>query len=234
MIFCFIIVIFKKHTVMKKVFVLLVFITGSLAGTAQIKKSAVLLGGQLGFNNSSSDYTSNTPPNTPQNQKNKGANFGIAIGSAIKDNVVVGINAGYGSFKNENTVGITTFTSTTDQYNFGIFYRQYKSLGRNFYFLGEAGVGYNGSKQTDKNTPVINDVTRKSSGVQLYLSPGVAYQVSKKLQLEILIPNIVSAGYSVNKTTSTGNNTKQDQFNINTNLSGSPLNSLAVGFRFIL
>jgi Outer membrane protein beta-barrel domain len=225
---------FKKLIIMKKVFVLLVFITGSLAGTAQIKKSAVLLGGQLGFNNSSSDYTSNTPPNTPQNQKNKGANFGIAIGTAIKDNVVVGINAGYGSFKNENTVGVTSFTSTTDQYNFGVFYRQYKSLGRNFYFLGEAGIGYNGSKQTDKNTPVVNDVTRKNSGVQLYLSPGISYQVSKKLQLEILVPSIVSAGYSKNKTTSQVNNSTQDQFSINTNLNGSPLNALAVGFRFIL
>jgi Outer membrane protein beta-barrel domain len=219
---------------MKKAFTLLLFIAGGLASTAQIKKGAILLGGQLGFNNSSSDYTSNTPPNTPQNQKNKGANFGIAIGTAIKDNVVVGINAGYGYYKNENTVGITSFTSTTDQYNFGVFYRQYKSLGRNFYFLGEAGIGYNGSKQTEKNTPVINDVTRKSSGLQLYLSPGVSYQVIKKLQLEILIPGIVSAGYNKTKSASQVNNTTQDNFSINTNLNGSPLNSLAVGFRFIL
>jgi hypothetical protein len=225
---------FKKHMIMKKTFVLLLLIGTTAAVTAQIKKGAILLGGQLGFNNSSGDYTSNTPPNTPQNQKSRGANFGIAIGSAIKDNVVVGINAGYGSYKNENTVGITSFTSTTNQYNFGVFYRQYKSLGRNFYFLGEAGIGYNGSKQTDKNTPVVNDVTRKSSGVQLYLSPGVAYQVSKKLQLEILVPNIVSAGYSKNKTTSQVNNSTQDNFYINTNLNGPPLNNLAVGFRFIL
>jgi Outer membrane protein beta-barrel domain len=220
--------------IMKKTFALLVFIAGSIAGTAQIKKGAVLLGGQLGFNNSTSDYNSTVPPNTPQNQKSKGANFGIAIGTAIKDNVVVGINAGYGSSNNENTVGISSFTSTSKQYNLGVFYRQYKSLGRNFYFLGEAGIGYTGSKQTDKNTPVVNDVTRKSSGMQLYLSPGVAYQVSKKLQLEILVPNIVSAGYSKNKTTSQVNNSTQDNFGINTNLNGSPLNSLAVGFRFIL
>jgi Outer membrane protein beta-barrel domain len=219
---------------MKKTFVLLLFIATTAAATAQIKKGAVLLGGQLGVYNSSSDYTSNTPPNTPQNQKNKGANFGIAIGTAIKDNVVVGINGGYSSYKNENTVGITTLTSTTDQYNFGVFYRQYKSLSRNFYFLGEAGIGYIGSKQTEKNTSVVNDVTRKNSGVQLYLSPGISYQVSKKLQLEILIPNIVNAGYSKNKITSQVNNSAQDNFYINTNLNGSPLNNLAVGFRFIL
>jgi hypothetical protein len=225
---------FKKHNIMKKTFALLLLIVCSIVSAAQIKKGAILLGGQLGVYNSSIDYTSSTPPNTPQNQKNKGANFGIVIGTAIKDNVVVGINTGYGYYKNENTVGITSFTSNTDQYNFGVFYRQYKSLGRNFYFLGEAGVGYIGSKQTDKNTPVVNDVTRKSSGVQLYVNPGVAYQVSKKLQLEILVPNIVSAGYSKNKTTSQVNNSTQDNFYINTNLNGPPLNNLAVGFRFIL
>ncbi len=219
---------------MKIIFVLLLFIGTTAASTAQIKKGAVLLGGQLGVYNFSSDYTSNTPPNTPQNQKSKGANFGIAIGTAIKDNVVVGINAGYGSSNNENTVGITSFTSTSNQYNFGVFYRQYKSLGRNFYFLGEAGIGYTGGKQTETNTPVVNDVTRKSSGVQLYVSPGIAYKVSKKLQLEILVPNIVSAGYTKNKTTSQINNSTQDNFSINTNLNGSPLNNFAVGFRFIL
>jgi hypothetical protein len=221
---------------MKKTFVLLLFIGATAAAAAQIKKGALLLGGQFGFNNSTSDVTFSppNPPNTTQTQKSKGGNFNIAIGKAIEENSVIGLNAGYGSSKNENISGINSFTSKADQYNVGIFYRRYKKLAARFYFFGEVGAGYTGSKQKDKATPAINDVTRKSSGGQMYLTPGIAYQIAKKLQLELLIPNIVSANYNVNKTTSTGNNTKQDQFNINTNLNGSPLNSLGLGFRFIL
>jgi hypothetical protein len=222
--------------IMKKTFVVLILIAGSLASIAQIKKDAILLGGQLGFYNSTSEaiFSPPNPPNTQQTQKNKGSNFNVAIGKAITENSVIGLNTGYGGSKNETISGTNSFTSKLDQYNVGVFYRQYKKLATRFYFFGEGGVGYFASKQTDKNTPAINDVTRKGSGGQLYLTPGVSYQTGKKLQLEILIPNIVSASYSVNKTTSTGNNTKQDQFSINTNLNGSPFNALAVGFRFIL
>lgn len=222
--------------IMKKTFALLLFIGTTAAATAQIKKGAVLLGGQFGFNNSTYEATFSppNPPNTTQTQKNKGGNFSIAIGKAIAENAVIGLNAGYSGGKNENVNGINIFTSKYNQYNAGIFYRRYKKLASRFYFFGEGGVGYFASKQTDKNTPAINDVTRKGSGGQFYLTPGIAYQTGKRLQLEILIPGIVSANYSVTKTTSTGSNTKQDQFYINTNLNGSPLNNLAVGFRFIL
>lgn len=221
---------------MKKTFALLLLTTGSLAGMAQIKKGAVLLGGQLGFNNSTSDVTFSppNPPNTTQNQKNKGGNFNIAIGKAVAENAVIGLNAGYSGGKNENTSGVNSFTSKYNQYNAGVFYRQYRKLANRFYFFGEGGIGYFTSKQTDTNTPAINNVTRKSTGGQMYLTPGIAYQIGKKLQLELLIPNIVSANYSVNKTTSTGSNTKQDQFNINTNLNGLALNSAGIGFRFVL
>ncbi len=217
---------------MKKILSLsLLFICCGFLATAQIKKGAVLLGGQIAFSDAESENTNNQQ----QTQKNNNALFRISVGKAIKENTVVGINAGYGSSKNEifnnNTLN---FSSDFKQYSVGIFYRQYKKIGGNFYFFGEGGADYIGSTQKDNSFPVNNPVTRKGSGVQLSLTPGISYQVLKKLQLEILIPEIAALQYNTLKTTSQNSTSKQNQFSFNTSLSSSPLNSLGIGFRLVL
>jgi hypothetical protein len=212
----------------------LLFICSSLLATAQIKKGAVLLGGQIAFSDAESE-SNNNQPNQQQTQKNNNAFFRISVGKAIKENTVAGINAGYGSNKNEN-FNNNTLVSSSDfkQYSVGVFYRQYKKIGGNFYFFGEGGADYIGSTQKDNNFPGNNLITRKGSGVQLSLTPGISYQVLKKLQLEILIPDIAALQYNTLKTTAQNSNSKQNQFSFNTSLSSSPFNSLGVGFRLVL
>ena len=209
---------------------LIAIVTGNLTH-AQIKKGAVLLGGQVAVE----QIDTHGGVNLQSNQKNNAAVFNISIGKAIKENTVWGIKAGYGSNKNKVTTGANSATNQNKFYNLGLFYRKYKNLSNNFYFFGEAGAGYYGITQTSTDNTGNNNSKNTLSALQLSLTPGIAYQVCNKLQLEILLPNMVIAQYGVSKNTIQNKVvSKSDQFQFSTNLNGSPFNALAFAFRLIL
>ncbi len=216
---------------MRKVLsLLLITIAVNTTTNAQIKKGAVLLGGQIAV-----AYSDNNGTNNSQTvQKNNATIFNLSVGKAIKENTVIGIKAGYGGNKNKTTSGPNSYNNDVKFYNAGLFYRKYKNLGTNFYFFGEAGAGYYGTRQTI-NDNAGNDTENNVSGFQLSITPGIAYQVCNKLQLEVLIPNMVTAQYAVAKHKAPNNVvSKSDQFQFSTNLNGSPFNALAFAFRLIL
>lgn len=216
---------------MKKILSLsLLLITVNFMLIAQIKKDAVLLGGQLSYNNNSNNYLPNQ--NT---QKSTGGNFNIIIGKAFKENTVAGFNVGYSYGKAENFYNGTSFyNSKSNQYNFGLFYRKYKKLGGDFYLFGEAGSNFFTSKQTSSDVSGINKVITDGTGINVILSPGISYNLCKKFQLEIILPGIAGINYTSYKSTPQNNNNKQQQFGISTSLNGSLLNSVGIGFRLIL
>ena len=220
---------------MRKAIVLAaLFTTGYLFTSAQIKKDAILLGGQVSYNSNSNAYWNITQP-SQTNQKNNGGNFNITIGKAFKENAVTGIKLGYSTSKSENSYNGTSFyNAKANQFNLGLFCRKYKKLGGDFYFFGEGGLDYFKSKQTNTDVAGNNKTVVDGSSGNLSLSPGISYQVCKKLQLEILLPGIISAQYGNYKATPQTNNSKQEYFSINTNLNGSLLNSVGIGFRFVL
>lgn len=201
-----------------------------LFSSAQIKKDAVLLGGHISFG---SNKTSTTPASSET--KNNSATFNLLAGKAFKQNQVFGLYGGYGQSKSENIFTNNTATTTNTSYSAGVFYRHYKNLSKNFYFFGEATAGYNGNKSVNKNQQPATKSTFTNNGVAIGISPGISYQVCNKLQLEVLMPQF--AGLQYGSTKSTANNgsvSKSSGFNFSTNLNTSLLNSLALGFKFIL
>jgi hypothetical protein len=201
-----------------------------ITGNAQIQKGRVLLGGQLSFGNSINKFAN---PGQ-QDQKSSSGNFRISGGKAVKENTVIGIDAGY-SFSNYDDIynGGTYSTSKNNGFTAGIFYRQYRKLVGAFFFLGEAEAGYLGSKEVTTFTSANPKVTRKVAGGQILLTPGISYAVNKRLRAEISLPGIVQADYRVTKFTN-ASPAKQNSFSINTNLDQSVFNALAIGFRFVL
>ena len=109
-----------------------------LSAHAQIKKKSILLGGQIAFVNSSINYST-----MQSNQKEKDAAFNISIGKAIKDNSVYGINISYQPSTIKNFFnGAAFINQKVNQYSFGAFYRQYKSLSKDFYFFIQPEADY--------------------------------------------------------------------------------------------
>ncbi len=195
----------------------------------QIKKSSILLGGQVSYSNSTTDNSTSQSDN-----ESKSGFFNLSIGKAFKENAIYGSNISYSPYSSKN---IYTSSTSTDlkysRYTLGFFYRNYSNLAKDFYFFTEAGISYLTSKQTNTNVSGVEVSTEKQNGGRFYLTPGLSYKIFKKLQLEIIIPNIAAIQYTNSSSKSEANESKQKSFSINSSLNSSGINSLGVGFHLI-
>ena len=147
-----------------------------------------------------------------------------------------GLNLSYGTSVAKNIYnGLDYVNSDVKQYNIGVFNRRYKKLGRDFYFFAEFGGAFIKWKQVDTDTLGKTLRTYKQTGGELSLAPGISYQILRKVQLEIMIPRIVSIQYAVtNGDDPTMGTTRQKQFVVSTSLKSSNLGYLGVGFTIVL
>ena len=188
---------------------------------AQIKKGATLLGGQLGFSSTTTDYSSTPGPST----KNSSFSISPAFGKAVQENLVIGadIDFEYNKFNNQN---IDEHKSTV--YGIGVFVRQYKELGKGFYLFGQARLGGN-YVRFEQATPQVPSSIQKNYNVQLSFYPGVAYSATRKLQLEAGLNNMVAIQYAHSSSLTA----KSIQFSLNTSLN-SAMAGFTIGFRVFL
>ena len=217
---------------MKQTFFLLAIIAiFNLRASAQIKKGSIYLGGDVSVASQKRELS------TPQpNYKNDYANFTISAGWFVNQNSLFGIYTSYGHLNTNNQYypNINYRDMDAHFYQAGVFFRQYKKLAKDFYFFGELGTGYTGSNETAVDKPSNLTTTYKENGAELYLTPGVSYRIYKKLNLELSVPKIANLSYLNRKETYPTDVITENRFNANTSLSSSVLNSLALGFRFIL
>ncbi len=214
---------------------------------AQITKGKILVGGQISAASNKSSIVSQPFPNplpnpfpSTQANSNKAAVIGISIGKAIKENKVVGFNFTTYSFNDKRTsVGFDTTTIKSNQYEVGVFYRQYKKLAKdlNFFVQFDAAAVFGKEKITYTNLSPYN-LNEKQNGGKLFFSPGISYAILKKLQLEITMPSLVSVSFFHSKQTAENPNLRtetSDQFLLKTSLSNNTgLGALGVGFRLLL
>lgn len=211
-------------------FVALFFI--ALTSGAQISKQSVLAGGQLFYYNEKTKDADLTKKST------SGA-YGISLGKAFKENSVVGFSFSYSPVKRTNYLnGYDTVALNYKQYDIGVFFREYKNLAKDFYFFGQVDGAFITANQTENYKVAAAEVNSSKRGGFISLTPGISYQVFKKMQLELTIPNILSMQYLVTKIDSQVPQVKTSEreeimfySNLNNNTS---LSWLGVGFRFIL
>lgn len=213
---------------MRKLHILIIaaalFVTPAL--NAQIKKGAVFLGGDIG-GSSQKTKTGGTITN-----KQEGLNISPVFGKAIKENLILGGNAGFGLY--ENNTGTSTNFQRSSSYGAGIFIRKYKPIGNSSFSMflqGGFGVNYNSNEDV---SPFSNfyKTTRYNIGISVY--PGMSYAVSKRLQLETGFNNLLSLNYFTEKRE---NNTvpgtvKTTGVNISSSLNN--ISSLYLGFRVLI
>ena len=214
---------------MQKRILLAVFtVTVATAVNAQIKKGALLLGGQLSFSSQKNESTASGQTGSASNY----FNISPAFGKAIKENLLIGADIAFSHGKNELSAVQEQVSNT---YGAGFFIRKYKELGKGFYLFGQARVGGGHGQQVyaDLTSP-NNAATVKSLYLQLALYPGVSYTLSRKLQVEAGFNNLALIGYQHTKQTSP--NTAAD-FSSNHLTASSSLSSFAgptIGFQVLL
>jgi hypothetical protein len=158
---------------------LLSFLTISFCSFSQIPAGSRLLGGNLGFSLSKSDYPNNETSNV---------SFYVSprFGKAVKDNVVKGIGFVYQVQQYEAT---GQALSTTHQIGLELFKQQYLPIGNSFMVFGEGNIG--------ANYGWLKKTTRSGS-ISAGLGAGLAYRAKQKLMFTLSFPNAVSAfvGYN--------------------------------------
>ena len=161
---------------------IIILISFSTLANAQFTKGSGLIGGTLSYSSGKTNYF-----NPSEDYNSSYGNFNISLGKAIRENAVFGINMNYRP-RNYTSPSVNgKYKNTENSYGIGIFYRLYKNLGKEFYLFGEAGGGYIGSSSTTKDSLGVKVATGNSNGGQIYLSPGIAYKISKKFFIELSI-----------------------------------------------
>ncbi len=213
-------------------YLLAMFCFLSLTTVAQINKNSILLGGDFSYSRNNSQVLNNE-------SKNSYGYLGIAIGKAFKQNSVIGISASASPTLQSNYIyGNDTFQMKNNYYSAGIFYREYKQLAKDFYLFGNADASYRISNEKRDHQSPNKDYERKRKGATIGVSPGLSYQLFKKLQVELTLPSLINISYFNSKYEDDqlpGTITKENNFSISSNLFGnSILGNLGLGFRFIL
>jgi hypothetical protein len=213
---------------MPKFYFLLLFVLITFSASSQIRKNATFIGGQFAFNNDNNKFEGG-------DDESRNGSFNLLLGKALSENNVLGVSVGASSSKTE---GLTIpYSNTNNRYNVGAFFRRYNPLGSKFYLFGQfdAGVSF-GKEEVDYLNTATADTEGKEFGFNLGITPGVSYQLSKKIQVEVTLPNIVGLQYFRTKY-----ETKQPQpiestrtrTSLYTNLRTS-LSALGFGFVFII
>lgn len=202
------------------------FLMGCIVANAQINTGRYLLGGDLNFWNEKI-----VEPNN--NYTGEFFLTNIKLGKVIKENTVVGLSILYGNSSNKYS---PNNIQKSNQYGAGIFYRRYKPLSKSFHLFGEGGLNY---LHTNIEMDAGSVSKTKSDGATLNLMPGISYSLSNRIQIELLMPNLIGINYSHVKTeyTNVGAPTmalEKNVFSLGTSLDGNLLSNFGIGFKFIL
>jgi outer membrane protein W len=215
----------QTYSYMKRITLFSIGLLSMAAANAQLNKGRVFLGGSL-----STSTTENTTISTPNNvTKQQALVVDPTIGFFVKDNLVVGINAGYSSTETTSTGGSKIKQSSIAP---GIFARKYYGLGKNFYFYGHGGLQYvHTSQEAFTGSATLSKAT--GNGVTVTAYPGVAYALRKHFLLEVSLRNLFTAGYSSSETKNTAGTVTSKNNNFNLGINGGGGIPLSIGFNIL-
>ena len=217
---------------MRKCYLIFVVLMVALNVKGQIKKQSFLLGGQ-GYYVTEKNYTTNFK------QEFKSGIISLAMGKAYKENKVIGINFSFSPWRQvDSDSGNDTLNNFSNRFEFGTFYREYRKLAKDLYIFGQLDASFITAKQRDNfsNAGNFTEVKTTYQGGSVSLTPGISYQLFKRMHIELSIPNIIRVQYLSAKIRSDDPliNLNKNQFLFNSSISNAtPLGNLAVGFRFI-
>ncbi len=219
---------------MNRIFLIPVLLFSSILASAQFKKNDILLGGNLSYSYNSVNYK--FLPNGQNDYKTNSGNFTVDFGKALNENTIAGLTLSYLPYSNNNysiDAGIP-IKYHDNGYAVGIFYRKYKSLGKDFYFFGQAAALYNWSNESGKDSTGKELLTGSSWSVGMDFIPGIAYKISKHFFLELSLNELFSVRYFKTHTNTPQTKSENDMLNISSSLSTGFLANLGIGMRLIL
>ncbi len=207
-----------KKTILLSLGLLFIFLSN-----AQISKGKVLLGGN--FYGGNHKYESDA---ATLNELDAGY-FSLSVGKAIDQNLIAGVSGYYNS---EKHLDLTGNYNRVNRYGSSLFLRRYMPIGKKFYIIGEGSLNFNSSKLKNHSTAGIHYSTNSKS-IAISLSPSIAYELTKKLQLETGLSSLATIRYYWQENRSDDFITDKSK-GLDINASGTSAALFHVGFRIYL
>lgn len=181
------------------------------ASYAQSNEGRVQAGGSISFSHLKEDNISPNP-----NYTNTNLIVTPSVGRFYNTNRLAGLFLNFSYFDGEDVNGKTINRS----YGGGLYFRQYQPVLNKLYIFLEENGGYNYTSITNGNT--------KSHyyTIEASLEMGMAYDITKKMQLEISLNNLANAYYRK------GDYIKG--YGISTSLEKNTFSNIGFGFRYYL
>jgi hypothetical protein len=215
---------------MRKIYLLFIILF-SINTNAQIAKNKLLLGGNVSYAESRDRNLG------PWDTWRQYGAFSIEIGKALKQNAVLGLHTDYLVLKETyttNSIDSATDRYKNNSYGIGVFYRKYKPLWKDLYLFGQANTTYIYGKGKDNyySSPGEDKITSHAGLVSL--TPGISYQLFRKIQASITLNNLIAMRYEDVKRTSMSQNARSHRFAFNTAFQNNFIDNLGLGFHLVL
>lgn len=164
---------------MKKLFVIAAMAAFSFANA---QKGTVLVAGHVGFSSEKSEPTGSE-------ETTNSFEFAPKVGYQFHDNWTVGIEAGIGTAKSEESNAVETEENKVNAFSAGAFVRYTRPLTDIFSVFADLGVGFQNEKYTTSSSATVGDVvtstssTSKANGMYIGITPAVLVNVKNGFAL---------------------------------------------------
>ena len=210
----------KKITIFTGI-LLLAFITNG-----QIIKGTFLIGGQVSYSNTKTKDVINT--GLTENAKSVDDNtLVLSVGKAFKDNDIYGISIGFLPHSGSSSIYADGYSATggENNYSISIYNRKYKKIITDLNWFSEVGSGFSYSHKGNMNL----------NWWYTYFTPGIDYRLRKRVELELLLPNLAKLSYYNRKISENlGDYTYINKYNYLGLTTSLGFSSFAVGIRIVL
>lgn len=181
-------------------------VAAGAASYAQIGQGTLMLGGSLGFNSTGEQTTTITNPSAPdvKTPSFSNWNFSPRVGYFLADNLAVGIDLSLGqTYRGTATSGSNNENYSSFDLGIGVFGRYYVGISDNFYFFGQANIGYTTSSWTERvgagGGGFQDDDKNTVSGFNVGIAPGLTFFPSAKWGVDLTLNQILGLRMSTSK-----------------------------------
>jgi hypothetical protein len=181
---------------MKKILLLALLVGSTQVGRAQsIAAGTISLGGSVGYSRTTNENTY-TQGSTTYTQETNSSQFSFtpSVGFFVKDNLAVGINAGYSAYRKPYVnytpapAVVRAELDPTTTLRLGAYVQYYKMLTEQFGIVGTLSGGYQSSRDSQYNSNVILEY--KGSGYYAELTPSIIFFPIPKLGISASIGSL--------------------------------------------
>ena len=205
---------------------------GLCASVAQAQKGSFYIGGQAGFNSTTTTVDGNGSSTTTSKLNNY--SFSPEVGTFLSKNVQLGIGTTFSGSKQETpAVSIGTYSSTTNRFGGTIYSRFFFGSGNFRPFLGLNATVLPGNSSVDSRNANATTTTTKYTtfDVGANLNAGFGYGLTKRLTV---VGSFGTFGFqnSTSKQENSSNKTTTTDFGLNVNTLGN-LFTVGVYYTFL-